>query len=145
MTSLDHLNLIKPEEFKINEKTFILSRFPASKGRELMAKYVMSAVPKLGDYDANHKIMLEILSYVVAVTKKGEYYKLVNSTAIDKHVEDWQELMQLEIAVLEYNQNFFPRGQILNLLKTLKQAAEQLLAGISMESLPQLLQTAKQA
>ena len=48
-------DLIKPKEITItdldgDEKTFIISRLPATVGREVLAKYPVANAPKLGDY-----------------------------------------------------------------------------------------------
>ena len=47
--------MIQPREITIadqdgKERRYILSKFPAVEGREIVAKYPISALPKLGDY-----------------------------------------------------------------------------------------------
>lgn len=48
--------LIKPKEITVidsdrEEHTFIISRLPATIGREILAKYPLSNAPKIGDYE----------------------------------------------------------------------------------------------
>lgn len=105
------IDLIKPKEFVINEKTYILSRFPAVEGREIACKYPTSAIPKLGDYETNEQTMFKLMSYVCAVIN-GEKVRLDNRALINNHVEDWETLMKIEAAMIEYNASFFQNGRI---------------------------------
>ena len=52
------MDMLQPKEFKTTdqsgtERTYILSKFPAVQGREIISKYPLSAMPKLGDYAVN--------------------------------------------------------------------------------------------
>ncbi|MBC8653148.1 hypothetical protein GQR86_07550 [Providencia vermicola] len=56
--------LIKPKEVAIKdvdgvEKIFVISRLPATVGREILAKYPLSNAPKIGDYEVSKEAMLK--------------------------------------------------------------------------------------
>ena len=46
------------------DREFTISKFPAVAGREIIAKYPISSMPKLGDYDVNEATMLKLMAYV---------------------------------------------------------------------------------
>ena len=93
------------------EKTFILSKFPAIAGREIIAKYPVSAMPKIGDYSVNEEIMLKLMSYV-AIYNNDTVLPLTGRALIDNHCKDWETLAKLEMAMMEYNTSFFLKGRI---------------------------------
>ena len=68
--------MIEPLEVKIttqkgDEKTFIISKFPAIQGREIICKYPLSGMPKLGDYQVNEETMIKLMSFVAVPTDNG--------------------------------------------------------------------------
>ena len=129
-------NLIQPKEvsFKYNdgekdiEKKYFISKFPAIAGREIVAKYPLSNLPKLGDYDISVEAMLKLMSYVTAVTTDGSEVALTTQSLIDNHIPDWEVLIKLEAAMLEYNCSFFGNGKALLSLETLKKQAVKLIS-----------------
>lgn len=92
------------------EKTFILSKFPAVAGREIVAKYPLSNVPKLGDYDVSETTMLKLMAFVSIELDGGQAIPLSTRALIDNHVGDWLTLARLEFEMLEYNTGFFGKG-----------------------------------
>lgn len=112
--------LIKPKQFTVEDMdgkpvTVTLSRFDAVEGREILAKYPMSALPKLGDYDINEETMLKLMSYV-AVDANGTPLRLTTKALINNHTHDAETLMKVEMAMLEYNCSFFQKGRISDFL-----------------------------
>jgi len=115
------VDLIKPKEFSVDDMdgqklTFLLSRFDAVEGREILAKYPMSAIPKLGDYDENQATMLKLMSYVAIPMDGMPPLRLSTRALINNHVHDAETLMKIEMAMLEYNCNFFQSGRISDFL-----------------------------
>ncbi|PHM51045.1 hypothetical protein [Xenorhabdus sp. KK7.4] len=103
--------LIKPKTIAITdadreEHTFIISRLPATIGREILAKYPLSNAPKIGDYAISHEAMLKMMRYV-AVEVDGQEILLKTQTLIDNHVPDGEALIRLELEMLRYNTSFF--------------------------------------
>ncbi|KAG0310258.1 hypothetical protein BGZ97_012688 [Linnemannia gamsii] len=98
-----------------DERTYILSKFPAIAGREIVTQYPISAVPKLGDYKANEALMLKIMGFV-AVPVDNSQLRLSTAALVDNHVPDCETLMKIEIHMLDYNTSFFSSGRISTLL-----------------------------
>ncbi len=103
--------LIKPKEISVKdvdgiEKSFIISRLPATVGREILTKYPLSNAPKIGDYEVSKEAMLKMMSYVCVVIE-GDDIALKTQTLIDNHVPDGEALIRLELEMLKYNTSFF--------------------------------------
>ncbi len=61
--------MIEPKTIAIvdgngKEKDFIISKFPAIQGREIIAKYPTSSLPKIGDYAVSEETMLKLMAFV---------------------------------------------------------------------------------
>ncbi len=111
--------MLQPKEIKVTtqagaELAVTLSKFPAIQGREIVAKYPLSAMPKLGDYAVNEETMLKLMAFV-AVTPAGadKPLQLTTRALIDNHVPDWETLARIEVAMMEYNVSFFGNGRAL--------------------------------
>ena len=127
-----------------NDKKFVISKFPAIAGREIIAKYPMSGMPKLGDYQVNEETMLKLMCYVSAKTPEGIEIALTTKALIDNHCPDWETLARIEIEMMGYNCSFFQQGKISNFLDTIKANAEQSILSILTDLLGQLSQQTKQ-
>ena len=84
--------MLEPKDFTVTlpggvEKTYILSKFPAIAGREIICKYPMSGLPKIGDYSVNEETMLKLMKYV-AVKIDGGSMLLSTREIVDNHVQD---------------------------------------------------------
>lgn len=142
-------DLIKPKDVKVKdidgvEKSFVVSRFPAVAGREIIAKYPLSAMPKLGDYAVNEETMLKGMAYVGVETVPGELLMLSSRTLVDNHVTDFEQLMRLEAEVIGHNTSFFSNGKtslfFAGFGKNMREWITSTLTGLLVES----LQAAKQ-
>tara|TARA_R110000851_G_scaffold100026_6_gene215470 strand:- start:2642 stop:3094 length:453 start_codon:yes stop_codon:yes gene_type:complete len=141
--------MLEPKEITVKdgndiEREFIISKFPAIAGREIVAKYPLSGLPKLGDYSVNEETMLKLMKFVAVKTDAGEL-QLTTNALVDNHVPDWETLGRLEVAMMEYNCSFFRSGKISSFFDSIKATALQLTSKTLTDSLGQLLQTAKQA
>lgn len=121
--------LLEPKEITIktlngNDKTYVISKFPAIAGREIIAGYPLTAVPKMAEYSANEAIMLKAICYVgiPRPTINGVEQAplmLVTKELVDNHVPDWETLAKLEIEMMKYNTSFFGQGEISTFLNTI--------------------------
>ena len=103
--------LIKPKDIEIKDvdgemHTIVISRLPATLGREILAKYPLSNAPKIGDYEISKEAMLKMMAHV-AVVRDGAEICLKTQTLIDNHVPDGEALIRLELEMLRYNTSFF--------------------------------------
>lgn len=125
--------MIEPKEVPIprpngETKIFILSKFPAVQGREIIAKYPLSAMPKLGDYAVNEETMLKLMAFVGVPREDGAPLMLTTRSLVDNHCGDWETLARVEIAMMEYNVSFFANGKGSTFLEAITQKAQQFLS-----------------
>lgn len=125
-------DLIEPKDVTLDlpdgsKKTYVLSKFPAIQGREIICKYPLSGVPKLGDYNVNEETMIKLMGFVGVVADNGDVIKLTTRALIDNHVKSWETLAKLEIGMIEYNCSFFGSGRASNFLEGIAQKAQQLI------------------
>ena len=146
-------NLIRPKEYTVEitaedgtvtVKTFVLSKFPAVAGREIVAQYPVSALPKVGDYKVNEAIMLRLMTFVAVMTEAGTTQRLMTRELVDNHVPDWETLAKLEIAMMEYNCSFFGNGRASNFFELFAQKAQAFITQTLTASLAQSSEAAKQ-
>lgn len=118
--------MLKPIEKTLNlpdggSKTYILSKFPAIAGREIVTQYPVTASPKIGDYKTNEELMLKVMSYVGVKFDDGTIVPLSSRDLVNNHVEDFETLIKLEWAMMEYNCSFFRNGAASRVLSGLKE------------------------
>jgi hypothetical protein len=105
--------LIEEKSVVIDGRNFVLSKFPAIAGREIVVKYPISALPKLGDYKTNEETMFKLMAFVGIPTENGTL-RLTTPALIDNHTGNWETLMRVEAAMMEYNVSFFQGGRVLS-------------------------------
>lgn len=115
------------------DKDYVISKFPAVAGREIVAKYPLSAMPKLGDYAVNEETMLKLMAYV-GVQAGDKIIPLTTRALVDNHVPDWETLARIELTIMEYNCSFFAKGVISNFLGDITLKAKALITKILMDS-----------
>lgn len=138
---------LEPKEVTIktlkgDDRTYTISKFPAIAGREIIAGYPLTAIPKVGDYKANEEIMLKLMCYVGIALPNGDTLALKTGTLIDNHVPDYETLVKLEMEMMRYNTSFFGNGEVSNFLATIVKKA---LASISPTLIPLLAQLSEVA
>lgn len=141
--------MIEPKEIPVEtqkgeERVYILSKFPAVQGREIIAKYPLSAVPKLGDYGVNEETMLKLMAFVAVPREEGPPLMLSTRSLVDNHVPDWETLARLEFAMLEYNVSFFANGKGSTFLEAIGKKAQAYLSRMLTDLSAQLSQKGKQ-
>lgn len=125
-------------------RTYILSKFPAIAGREIITKYPTTMIPKASDYSDNEAVMLKLMSFVAAVLPNGDVQQLTTRALIDNHVPDYETLMKIEKAMLELNSSFFRKGLAWISSEGLKAKAQQWITSTLTGLLGQLLAQSKQ-
>jgi len=141
--------LIQPKPYDVTlpdgtTKTFILSKFPAVAGREIVTQYPLSAMPKVGDYQVNESVMLKLMAFV-AVEAGDVTIPLSTKTLVNNHVPDWETLAKLEIAMMEYNCSFFGNGRASTFFELFAQKTKSFLLQMSTDLSAQSSQAARQA
>jgi hypothetical protein len=111
--------MIEPKEITIKyeeeDLKFNISKLPATVGREIITKYPIANMPKLGDYQTSEETMLKLMSYVERVYPDRNQ-QLTNKTLIDNHIPSWEVLAKLEFEMINYNCSFFRNGKAYDFL-----------------------------
>jgi len=141
--------LLEPKELILTDasgkvRTFMLSKFPAIAGRKIVTRYPLTNVPKVGEYQQSEEIMLELMSFVAAVTETG-HVQMTTRALVDNHVGDWETLAKVEWAMLEYNCSFFRGGLNSAFLESISQKAVTWITQTLIPLLAPSLQAAKRA
>lgn len=136
--------MIEPKEIEIRDKKYIISKLPATVGREILFKYPTSNIPKIGDYNVSQEIMLKLLSYTAVVLPDGTQLELKTQTLVDNHVPNAEMLILLEKEMFLYNFSFFSDGNASAFLKALEKRAIQKGSEILTTLLGQLSRQEKQ-
>lgn len=93
-------------------KEFLLGKFPAVAGREIVTQYPLSAIPKVGDYKRNEELLLKLMCHVAVPMPNGNApLPLTSQALIDGHVPDFETLIKIEWAMLNRNCSFFAQGK----------------------------------
>lgn len=101
--------LLEPKDITIRGKSFVLSKLPATVGREVIIKYPTSNIPKIGDYNVSNDIMLVLMSYV-GVRAGDTIIRLETKDLVNNHVPNAEMLILLEKEMMKYNYDFFTDG-----------------------------------
>jgi hypothetical protein len=117
---------IEVETAKGEMKNFILSKFPAIAGREIVSQYPVTGMPKIGEYKSNEDIMLKLMKFVAVPTDTGVIV-LSTQALINNHVPDWETLAKIEIKMMEYNCSFFGNGKASTFFGSILQNTQQLI------------------
>lgn len=135
--------MLQPKETQIKlqdgtTKMFVLHKFPAIAGREIIAKYPLTSMPKVGDYATNEETMLKLMSFVGVTQDNGNVLMLTTKALVENHVPDWEALARIEMGMIEYNCSFFSNGAASTLLDSLRQKAESMIPRMLTNLLQQL-------
>lgn len=103
--------LLHPNPTVIDGVTYVLHKFPATVGREILMQYPASALPKIGDYKTNHALMMRIMAFVGVSREDGSIVALATEALVNNHVEKTETLIKLEWAMIQYNFDFFTDGR----------------------------------
>jgi len=141
--------LLEPKEVTIDgpdgvARTFVFSKFPAVLGREIVAKYPVSILPKIGDYAVSEATMLKLMS-CVGVPQPDDRPPLLLTTRalVDNHTHDWETLARIELGMMEYNCSFFSNGKTSDFFGGFMDTAKQLITSILTDSLAASSQVGK--
>lgn len=111
------MDLIEPKETQIKRQdgsvaTFLIGKYPAIAGREIVTQYPVNNIPKLAEYQASEDVMLKLMQFVAIVPpgEDAQPIRLTTRALVDNHARDWETLARLEWQSLEYNCSFFANG-----------------------------------
>lgn len=119
-------DFIKPKRVTVkdddgDEKEFVISKFDCIFGREAATQYLMTALPKIGDYPANEELMFRALCFAAAISADGNEIPLKSKALVMNHCTDWGMLTSLEKELMQYNISFLRDGRISTFFELLAQ------------------------
>lgn len=143
------MDLIQPKEIQLTDetsatRTYILSKFPAVSGREIVTQYPLTGLPKIGEYALNEALMLKLMNFV-AVPLNGTPTRLSTRALVENHVPSWELLAKIEMEMMAYNCSFFLNGRASTFLSALAEKVPELISQILTVSLERLSQADKPA
>lgn len=98
--------LLQPIEKEINGKKFILSKFPALAGHEIVMKYSAAGFPDVKDYQSFEDVVVKLMGFVGIPMAGTTPLTLSTKALIDNHVPDWKTLVEVQKEMMEYNSSF---------------------------------------
>lgn len=130
--------LLEPKEVEITNpdgsvSTFVISKFPAIAGREIVSKYPVANIPKLGDYGVSEEVMLKLMTFVGIKRENGDVLELKTRALVDNHMASWETLVKVEAAMLEYNCSFFGNGKGSTFFEAITRKAQAFLSQTLMD------------
>lgn len=137
--------MLKTKEVILNNRVYVLSKFPAMDGREIMTQYPLTAIPKIGEYKSNEELAMKMMRFVaIKLPQNGQLVYLSSRDLINNHVEDWEDQLKLEYMMVEYNFTFLQNGKISSFLDSIAEKLPAWALKISTQLSQQLSPTEKQ-
>lgn len=116
--------MIEEKRITVKGKEFVISKLPATVGREVLFKYGTSNIPKVGNYATSEEIMLKLMQYV-GVYVDGRLIELKTQELVNNHVPDATTLILLEKEMMSYNFDFFTKEKTSAFFAQLNKLVEQ--------------------
>ena len=101
-----------------------------SGGREILAEYIPSGLPKVGDYQKNERLARILYANVIKIGKEGAQFPLITDSMIENHVPDVKVAMELEAAVFDKSTDFLILGKVLEYRTAWSQTVDSVLADL---------------
>lgn len=139
--------LLEPKEVEIDGKKFIISKFPAFVGREIIMNYPKTHLFASSDTEQIKNTILKLMKYVAVKTQDERIVRLETETLIENHCNTefpTETLAKIEVKMLEYNFSFFQNGKALNFLERLEGFAKEKITEMLTSLSDNLLQKNKQ-
>ena len=133
---MSETNLIDAERkvfktVKGEEVIYFIGKVPwMSGGREILAEYIPSGLPKVGDYKKNEDLARILYANAVAVDKDNNHYPLTTDSMINNHVPDVKVAMELEAAVFDKSTDFLILGRLQEYRSAWSQTLDSLIANL---------------
>ena len=134
--------MIKPKTITVKDidgqqREFIITRFPATDGMEILYKLPTAALPKIGDFDTLKEARNDIFKFVY-VNIGDKDMPLSTKALIDNHTGDAETAIKVMKEIIEYNYSFFQNGILSVFLervaKKIPDIAQEILTRFSQQS-----------
>lgn len=141
--------MIKPKDIEITDidgvvRKFVIARFPATAGMEILYRLPTSGIPKIGDFEALKGVRNDVFKHVYIKTDGGDI-ALSTTALIDNHCGDGETAIKLMGEILVYNYSFLERLVRQNLLDSILAKVRDTALSFLTEFSQQLSQKSKPA
>ncbi len=129
-------NLLEPVEktfidTKGKPHKFFIGKVPwLSGGRRVLAEYIPTGMPMVGNYEANEELARILYANVVAVDAEGNEFPLTTDSQINQRASDVKVAMELEAAVFDKSTDFLILGKVLEYRTAWSITVESVLANL---------------
>lgn len=136
---MSETNLIDSERKKfigVDEKEYIyqIGKVPwMGGGREILAEYIPSGLPKVGDYKKNEGLARILYANAIAIDSEGNHHPLTTDSMINNHIPDVKVAMELEAAVFDKSTDFLILGKVLEYRTAWSQTLDSILADLPIQ------------
>ena len=116
---MSETNLIDAERktfisVKGKEHKYFIGKIPwMGGGREVLAEYLPTALPRVGDYKRNEDLARILYANVVAIDSDGNHFPLTTDSMINNHIPDVKVALELEAAAFDKSTDFLILGKVL--------------------------------
>lgn len=137
--------MIDEKKVEIDGKEFVISKLPATVGREILYKYTSAGKNILtdGNYAVSEEVMLKLMSYA-GIYIDNRLVEFKTADIINNHIKGAMTLLKLEKEMWSYNFDFFTPDKISTFFSKLSELTEHKTTEILTGLLDKLSQTAKQ-
>jgi len=123
--------LLEPKTVEINGYRFIISKMPCTVAQQVIFNMPAGLIPVISEFTKAEEQAFKMLYYCERVYDDGRpNVALISKALIDNHVPDFETLIKLEYACLQYNFDFFNDGRALNFLNKELSRAESKFSAI---------------
>lgn len=141
--------LLEPKEIEVSciNGTILkvtISKFPSVAGREIVAGYPLTAMPKFSEYKSNEEMMFKLMAFVDVTNNQGFTQRMITRALIENFIPDWEALAKIEFAMMQYNTSFLDYGKISSFSETIAAKALAWSSKILTPLLARLSEAAKQ-
>jgi hypothetical protein len=103
--------MLEPKEILIHNKKYVITKFPAMQGVEIMRAYYFSTTSK--DLSLSNEVTRKLLAYAGIPRDGGQPpLMLSNDALIENHAQDWSIVLKLQEEVLKYNEGFLSKESL---------------------------------
>lgn len=133
---MSETNLIDSERKKFTdvkgkEHIYQIGKVPwMAGGRKILAEYIPSGLPKVGDYAKNEDLARILYANAIAIDADGNHHPLTTDSMINNHVPDVKVAMELEAAVFDKSTDFLILGKVLEYRTAWSQTLDSVLADL---------------
>jgi hypothetical protein len=114
--------MIEPKEIIVDEIKYVIHKFPALIGYEIVSRYMPFLLSKSEDYEIKKPLLFKIMKFVgIVLDSHSQPLMLTTEALIDNHIKNWEILAEIESKIMEYNCSFFQKGRLLSFLEDIAQ------------------------